>query len=186
MPNENDTNIIVDGQKVVATLAQSGTVVQSGGAIDATSVIQTDSGLQKVVKVMDVNGGGGGGVTQNIKAYHAPSATADATLLVPIPNVDACTEQGLYNVDYSFESDDGTMTSNALLEVSDVSVSGVSAITQNLLINVGAGLVYCTRNYVGGTFTSWEGKNIPDELDKCLQNSATGTNSVAILTNGTT
>lgn len=132
------------------------------------------------------SGSGGGGGTQNIKAYHAPSATLDATLGVPIPNVDAVTEQGLYNVDYSFESDGATITSNALLEVSETSMSGVSALTQNLLINVGTELVYCTRNYVGGTFTSWEGKNIPVELAKGLQNSATGTNSVAILTNGTT
>lgn len=56
--SEIDTNIIVNGQKVVATSAQSGTVIQDGGAIDATSVIQTENGPQKVVKVMDVNGGG--------------------------------------------------------------------------------------------------------------------------------
>lgn len=59
--SELDANIIVDGQKVVATLAQSGTVIKDGGVIDATSVIQTDDGPQKVVKVMDINGGGGGG-----------------------------------------------------------------------------------------------------------------------------
>lgn len=63
MANPNDANIIVNGQKVVATVAQSGTVVKDGGEIDATSVIQTDSGLQKVVKVMDINGGGGGSAT---------------------------------------------------------------------------------------------------------------------------
>lgn len=59
--SEIETNIIVNGQKVVATSAQSGTVIQDGGAIDATSVIQTENGPQKVVKVMDVNGGGGSG-----------------------------------------------------------------------------------------------------------------------------
>lgn len=59
--SELDANIIVDGQKVVATLAQSGDVIKDGGAIDATSVIQTNNGPQKVVKVMDINGGGGGG-----------------------------------------------------------------------------------------------------------------------------
>ncbi len=186
MANPNDANIIVDGQKVVATVAQSGTVVKDGGEIDATSVIQTDSGLQKVVKVIDMNGGGGGGggsTEQNIKAYHAPSATLDATLGVPIPNVDACTEQGLYNVDYSFESDGATITSNALLEVSEASMSGVSAITQNLLINVGTELVFCTRNYMSNTFTSWSGKNIPAELAKCVQNTATGTKSLTIAGN---
>lgn len=118
---------------------------------------------------------------QNIKSYHAPSATLDATLGVPIPNVDACIEQGLYNVDYSFENDGATITSNTLLEVSEASMSGLSAITQNLLINVGTELVYCTRNYMSNTFTSWSGKNIPVELLKCLQNTATGTSSLSIL-----
>lgn len=122
---------------------------------------------------------------QNIKSYHAPSATLDATLGVMIPNVDACTEQGLYNVDYYFENDGATITSNALLEVSEASMSGLSAITQNLLINVGTELVYCTRNYMSNTFTSWSGKNIPAELAKSLQNTATGTGSVSILTNTT-
>lgn len=59
MSNPNDANIVRNGQKVVATLAQNGTVIQDGGAIDATSVIQTENGPQKVVKVMDINGGGG-------------------------------------------------------------------------------------------------------------------------------
>lgn len=127
----------------------------------------------------------GGGGEQNIKAYHAPSATLDATLGVPIPNVDACTEQGLYNVDYSFESDGGTITSNALLEVSETSISGISVITQNLLINVGTELVHCTRNYMSNTFTSWAGQNIPAELAKGLQNTATGANALTILGNAT-
>ena len=59
--SELDANIIVNGQKAVATVAQTGTVIQDGGAIDATSVIQTASGPQKVVKTYDLNGGGGGG-----------------------------------------------------------------------------------------------------------------------------
>lgn len=181
--SELDANVIVNGQKAVATVAQTGTVIEDGGAIDATSVIQTASGPQKVVKTYTVGGGGGGGGDQNIKAYHAPSATLDATLGVLIPNVDACTEQGLYNVDYSFESDGATITSNALLEVSETSMSGVSAIAQNLLINVGTELVYCTRNYISNTFTSWAGQNIPAELAKCLQNTATGTDSLTIAGN---
>ncbi len=59
--SELDANVIVNGQKAIATVAQTGTVIEDGGAIDATSVIQTESGLQKVVKVMDINGGGSGG-----------------------------------------------------------------------------------------------------------------------------
>lgn len=65
MANELDANIVVDGQKVIATLAQEGEVVKDGGAIDATSVIQTDSGLQKVVKTYSYGGGGGGSSNYN-------------------------------------------------------------------------------------------------------------------------
>lgn len=59
--SELDANVIVNGQKAIATVAQTGTVIEDGGAIDATSVIQTESGPQKVVKTYDLNGGGGGG-----------------------------------------------------------------------------------------------------------------------------
>ena len=59
--SELDANIVVNGQKAVAVIAQSGTVVKDGGEIDATSVIQTESGLQKVVKTYSIGGGGGGG-----------------------------------------------------------------------------------------------------------------------------
>lgn len=61
--SELDTNILHNGQLAVATVAQSGEVIQDGGEIDTTSVIQTANGPQKVVKVLDLNGGGGGGVT---------------------------------------------------------------------------------------------------------------------------
>ena len=56
--SELDANIIVDGQKVIAVQSQEGTVVKDGGAIDATSVIETESGKQKVVKIYDIGGGG--------------------------------------------------------------------------------------------------------------------------------
>lgn len=85
--SELDANIIVDGQKVVATLAQSGDVIKDGGAIDATSVIQTDNGPQKVVKVMDINGGGGGGgtvdQTYDATSTNAQSGTAVAEAVAP-------------------------------------------------------------------------------------------------------
>ena len=58
--SELDANVIVNGQKAIATVVQTGTVIKDGGAIDATSVIQTESGPQKVVKIMEVGGGGGG------------------------------------------------------------------------------------------------------------------------------
>ena len=56
--SELDANIIVNGQKTIAVQAQEGTVVKDGGAIDATSVIETASGKQKVVKIYDIGGGG--------------------------------------------------------------------------------------------------------------------------------
>lgn len=59
--SEIDTNILRDGQLAVATVAMTGDVIQDGGEIDATSVIQTDNGPQKVVKTYSVGGGGGGG-----------------------------------------------------------------------------------------------------------------------------
>lgn len=61
--SELDANIVVDGQKAIATIAMTGDVVKDGGAIDATSVIMTESGEQKVVKTYQVGGGGGGGTS---------------------------------------------------------------------------------------------------------------------------
>lgn len=87
--SELDANIIVDGQKVIATVAQTGEVIQDGGVIDATSIIQTDNGPQKVVKVMDVNGGGGGGgggtvdQTYDATSTNAQSGTAVAEAVAP-------------------------------------------------------------------------------------------------------
>lgn len=59
--SEIDANVLHNGKLVVATLSMSGDVIEDGGVIDATSVIQTDDGPQKVVKTYSVGGGGGGG-----------------------------------------------------------------------------------------------------------------------------
>lgn len=82
--NELDANIIIDGQKVIATLAQTGEVIKDGGEIDATSVIQTETGKQKVVKVFNLGGGGGGeGIVlqannnTTINGYQVPQLTAE-------------------------------------------------------------------------------------------------------------
>ena len=179
--SELDANVIVNGQKAIATVAQTGTVIEDGGAIDATSVIQTESGPQKVVKTYDLNGGGGGG-EQNIKSYHAPSATLDATLAIVIPNVDAVQEEGLYNVDYTVENEGTTLKANCILSVGTVSASGVVAqVDQTMVIGLNGSYVYLNRSYVGGQWSAWSGKNIPVELAKCLQNTATGTSSLSIL-----
>lgn len=56
--------MVKDGQQVVATLAQSGTIVPEEGKDPAkyyTALVQTADGLQQVVKTFDLNGGGGGG-----------------------------------------------------------------------------------------------------------------------------
>lgn len=79
-----DTNVLHNGQLAVATIAQSGEVIQDGGEIDATSVIQTDNGPQKVVKVLDLNGGGGGG------------AFSEASLSMPT-GTQALSDPDLYN-----------------------------------------------------------------------------------------
>ena len=57
--SELDANIMVDGQKAVATLEQTGPFINSGGEIDATAIIQTASGPQKVVKTYSMGGGAG-------------------------------------------------------------------------------------------------------------------------------
>lgn len=61
--SKTETNVLKDGELVVATLPMSGDVIEDGGIVDATSVIQTTDGPQKVVKTYSVGGGGGGGAT---------------------------------------------------------------------------------------------------------------------------
>lgn len=61
--NELDANIVVDGQKSVAVVNMSGDIVKDGGEVDATCVIETAQGRQKVVKTYLMGGGGGGGGT---------------------------------------------------------------------------------------------------------------------------
>lgn len=56
--NELDANIVVDGQKAVAVVNMSGVIVKDGGAVDATRVIKTEQGCQKVIKTYLMGGGG--------------------------------------------------------------------------------------------------------------------------------
>lgn len=56
--NELDANIVVDGQKSVAVVNMNGVIVKDGGAVDATCVIETAQGRQKVVKTYLMGGGG--------------------------------------------------------------------------------------------------------------------------------
>lgn len=123
---------------------------------------------------------------QNIKSYHAPSATLDTTLAIVIPNVDAVQEDGLYNVDYVVENEGTVLNANCILSVGTVNVSDtVVQVDQTMVIGLNGSYVYLNRNYIGGQWSAWSGKNIPVELLKCLQNKATGTNALTILGNAT-
>lgn len=123
---------------------------------------------------------------QSIKTYNAPSYTMDNNYGI-IPNVDACTEVGMYKV--VFETDQqagGVGTFNYLLNVCITNMNNIDVISQTMIIPLTNGTGYIYRVGFNGTYQAWEGKILDTELAKCLQNSATGTNSVAILTNGTT
>lgn len=61
MADENSATILRNGQLVVATVAQSGDLLTDPSVIDATAIVQTDNGPQKVVKTYNMGGGGGGG-----------------------------------------------------------------------------------------------------------------------------
>ncbi len=191
--NLETSNIIVqDGQGnnqlAQAVASQSGSVVWSDGEKTGWCIVEDAQGnKQLALKVYDYNGGGGGGGEQNIKAYHAPSATLDATLAIVIPNVDAVQEEGLYNVDYTVENEGTTLNANCILSVGTVSTSGVVAqVDQTMIIGLNGSYVYLNRSYVGGQWSAWSGKNIPVELMKCLQNTATGTSSLTVAGNPST
>lgn len=65
MADENSATILRNGQLVVATVAQSGDLLTDPSVIDATAIVQTDNGPQKVVKTYNMGGGGGGGGTDD-------------------------------------------------------------------------------------------------------------------------
>lgn len=178
-----------DGELAIRTFSQNGSIVPEEGKDPkkyVTALVETSNGKQLCLKTLDINGGGGGG-EQNIKAYHAPSATLDATLAIVIPNVDAVKEEGLYNVDYTVENEGTTLNANCILSVGTVSASGVVAqVDQTMIIGLNGSYVYLNRSYTGGQWSAWSGKNIPVELMKCLQNTATGANALTILGNATT
>lgn len=59
--SEIDATLVKDGQKVVATVSQSGTIISDPSAVDATALVQTDDGPQLCVKTFEMGEGGGGG-----------------------------------------------------------------------------------------------------------------------------
>lgn len=54
--SEIDANIIVEGQKTVATIPQDGEIVKDGGEIDATCIVEDSNGKKhKAVKIVNVD-----------------------------------------------------------------------------------------------------------------------------------
>lgn len=85
--SEIDATLVKNGQKVVATVSQSGTIISDPSAVDATALVQTDDGPQLCVKTYDLNGGGGGGgtvdQTYDPTSTNAQSGTAVAEAVQP-------------------------------------------------------------------------------------------------------
>lgn len=73
--SEIDATLVKDGQKVVATVSQSGTIISDPSAVEATALVQTDNGQQLCVKTYDLNGGGGGGGGGTVDQTYDPTST---------------------------------------------------------------------------------------------------------------
>jgi len=54
-----DATLVQDGQRVVATIAQTGEMIESNGVLDANCIVQTENGPQKCVKTFPLGAGGG-------------------------------------------------------------------------------------------------------------------------------
>lgn len=86
--SEIDATLVKDGQKVVATVSQSGTIISDPSAVDATALVQTDDGPQLCVKTFEMGEGGGGGggtvdQTYDATSTNAQSGTAVAQAVAP-------------------------------------------------------------------------------------------------------
>lgn len=54
--SEIDANIIVEGQKAVATIPQDGEIIEDGGEIDATCIVEDSNGKRhKAVKIVNID-----------------------------------------------------------------------------------------------------------------------------------
>ena len=53
-----DANIIVNGQKSIATVEQAGEMIESNGVLDANCIVQTANGPQKAIKTYPIGSGG--------------------------------------------------------------------------------------------------------------------------------
>lgn len=167
MGNKIDTNIIVDGQLAVATAPQTGTIIESGGEIDATALVQTENGPQLAVKTVSVSGGGGGG---GITVDDAMSDTSTN----PVQNKVITAALGDKQDTLVSGTNIKTVNSNSLLGSGNIDIdalpdqtgqSGKFLTTDGTSASWGgvptpAG-VYTQENLVGGTNIS-----IDDDVDK--------------------
>lgn len=73
--SEIDATLVKNGQKVVATVSQSGTIISDPSAVDATALVQTDDGPQLCVKTFEMGeGGGGGGGSVTVDSALSPTS----------------------------------------------------------------------------------------------------------------
>ena len=110
--SEIDATLVKNGQKVVATVSQSGTIISDPSAVDATALIQTDDGPQLCVKTFDLNGGGGGGGDVPDNVYTQDNLVAGTNIsitAVPQPVIDANT-LGVWHLDSSADNVVGDAT----------------------------------------------------------------------------
>ena len=195
--SELDANVIVNGQKAIATVAQTGTVIEDGGAIDATSVIQTASGPQKVVKTYTVGGGGGGGgsatwgdisgtlsnqtdlqnaLNDKVGIVQGELKLTDGDTIVVETEDDSKTE--IFSDGVSIDATGNDATSEASLYINGT-VGAVATVTD------GSNTIDIKANSTdGATITKTENNVTKSVLweGQGLENEATGTKSVCILT----
>jgi len=119
--SEIDATLVKNGQKVVATVSQSGTIISDPSAVDATALVQTDDGPQLCVKTFDLNGGGGGGGDIPDNVYTQDNLVAGTNIsitAVPQPVIDANT-LGVWHLDSSADNVVGDATITLALTPAD-------------------------------------------------------------------
>lgn len=119
--SEIDATLVKNGQKVVATVSQSGTIISDPSAVDATALVQTDDGPQLCVKTFDLNGGGGGGGDVPDNVYTQDNLVAGTNIsitAVPQPVIDANT-LGVWHLDSSADNVVGDATITLALTPAD-------------------------------------------------------------------
>lgn len=129
----NNTEVIIDGQLALATAAQTGEIIASGGAKDLTCIVKDgDNKEQLALKVANLNGGGGGGglpsqtghsgqfLTTNgttaswgdvLPSFHAPSETVNEVSYTAAGGTSAITGKEIQSIIFNDESSTPTIYS---------------------------------------------------------------------------